>query len=479
MRRPATLRIVRGGRSSDSVVTGALDMFRGCPADVRSETMLRPVAGALDIAVTRIHLRDVRFPTPRPLAGSGAMNEAPDYSAAYVILATDAGLTGHGMTFTIGRGTEIVVAAIRALAPRVVGLRLADVAADPGAFWRGVTGDSQLRWIGPEKGAIHLATAALVNAVWDLWAKAEGKPLWRLLCDMEPAELVRCVDFRYITDALTPAAAVELLEGRFDGRAERLERVTAAGLPAYTTSVGWLGFSDEEVRRRARAALEAGWTHVKMKVGGDPDADARRAALIREEIGPKRFLMMDANQVWEVDEAIERTRALAAFDPWWMEEPTSPDDVLGHARIARAVAPVRVATGEHAHSRVMFKQLMQAEAIAVCQLDACRLGGVNEVLAVLLLAARFGVPVCPHAGGVGLSEYVQHLSLIDCVVFGGALEDRVVEYVDELHEHFVDPVVIRGGRYVAPEAPGYSIEMRAESLREFAFPAGAAWRGGE
>ena len=330
------------------------------------------MAAGLDIAITGVDVRDVRFPTSRTLAGSDAMNEAPDYSAAYVILATDAGLTGHGMTFTIGRGTEIVVAAIRALTPRVEGLRLADVAADPGAFWRHVTGDSQLRWIGPEKGAIHLATAALVNAVWDLWAKAEGKPLWRLVCDMTPAELVRCVDFRHLTDALTPAAAVELLEARADGRAEREAHVRRAGLPAYTTSVGWLGFTDDEVRRRARAAVEAGWTHVKMKVGGDPEADARRADLLSDERGAERFLMMDANQVWEVDEAIERTKRLSQFDPWWMEEPTSPDDVLGHARIARAVAPVRIATGEHAHNRVMFKQLMQAGAISVCQLDACR-----------------------------------------------------------------------------------------------------------
>jgi L-fuconate dehydratase len=437
--------------------------------------MFARVAGALDITITDVEVRDVRFPTSRTLAGSDAMNEAPDYSAAYVILATDAALTGHGMTFTIGRGTEVVVAAIRALEHLVAGRRLVDVAAAPGRFWREVTGDSQLRWIGPEKGAIHLATAALVNAVWDLWAKAEGKPLWRLVCDMEPAELVRCVDFRYLTDALTPAQAVELLEARADGRAAREAQARRDGLPAYTTSVGWLGFTDDEVRRRARAAVAAGWTHVKMKVGGDPEADARRAALIREEIGPDRFLMMDANQVWEVDEAIDRTRRLAEFDPWWMEEPTSPDDVLGHARIARAVAPVRIATGEHAHSRVMFKQLMQAGAIAVCQLDACRLGGVNEVLAVLLLAARFGVPVCPHAGGVGLSEYVQHLSLIDYVAVGGALEDRVIEYVEELHEHFVDPVRIRDGRYVVPEAPGYSIEMRPESLAEFGFPGGAAW----
>ena len=436
-------------------------------------------AAGLDLTITGVDVHDVRFPTSRTLAGSDAMNEAPDYSAAYAIVRTDSGSgpSGHGLAFTIGRGTEIVVAAIRSLAPRVVGRRLADVAADAGRFWRELTGDSQLRWIGPEKGAIHLATAALVNGVWDLWAKAEGKPLWKLVCDMEPAELVRCVDFRYLTDVLRPRDAVALLEAHADGRAPREAQARRDGLPAYTTSVGWLGFSDEEVRRRARAAVADGWTHVKMKVGGDPGADLRRAALIRAEIGPERFLMMDANQVWEVEEAIAATRRLAEFDPWWMEEPTSPDDVLGHARIAREVAPVRIATGEHAHNRVMFKQLMQAGAIAVCQLDACRLGGVNEVLAVLLLAARFGVPVCPHAGGVGLSEYVQHLSLIDYVAVGGALEDRVIEYVDELHEHFVDPVRIRSGRYVVPEAPGFSVEMRPESLEEFEFPGGVAWAG--
>jgi L-fuconate dehydratase len=430
----------------------------------------------VDITITGVDVRDVRFPTSRTLAGSDAMNAAPDYSAAYVVLATDSGLEGHGMTFTIGRGTEIVVAAIHALEHLVVGLRLADVAADPGRFWRTVTGDSHLRWIGPEKGAIHLATAALVNAVWDLWARAAGKPLWQLVADMSPEELVRCVDFRYMTDALTPAQAVALLEERADGRADREAEMRRDGFPAYSTSVGWLGFTDEEVERRARAAVAAGWTHVKMKVGGDPDGDARRAALIREVIGAERFLMMDANQVWEVEQAIERTRALAEFDPWWMEEPTSPDDILGHARIAREVAPIRIATGEHCQNRTMFKQLFQAEAIGVCQLDSCRLGGVNEVLAVLLLAARFGVPVCPHAGGVGLSEYVQHLSLIDYIVLGGDLSERVIEYVDELHEHFVEPCRISGGRYVVPEAPGYSIEMKPESLEEYAFPGGQAWR---
>jgi L-fuconate dehydratase len=431
---------------------------------------------ALEATITGVAVHDVRFPTSRTLAGSDAMNEAPDYSAAYVVLATDdPALTGHGMTFTIGRGTEVVVAAVHALAHLVRGRRLADVAADPAAFWRALTGDSQLRWIGPEKGAIHLATAALVNAVWDLWAKAEGKPLWKLVADMEPEQLVGCVDFRYITDALTPADAVALLRERVPGRPAREAEARRDGIPAYSTSVGWLGFSDEEVRRRARAAVAEGWTHVKMKVGGDPAADRRRAALIREEIGPERFLMMDANQVWDVEEAIARTRALAEFDPWWMEEPTSPDDVLGHARIAREIAPVRVATGEHAHNRVIFKQLMQAGAIGVCQLDACRLGGVNEVLAVLLLAARFGIPVCPHAGGVGLSEYVQHLALVDHVAIGGDLGERVIEYVDELHEHFVHPARVRAGRYLVPEAPGYSIEMHAASLAEHAFPGGPVW----
>jgi L-fuconate dehydratase len=430
----------------------------------------------MDVTVTRVDVRDVRFPTSRTLAGSDAMNEAPDYSAAYVILETDEpGLSGHGMTFTIGRGTEVVVAAIHALEHLFVGRRVADVAADPGRFWREVTGDSHLRWIGPEKGVVHLATAALVNAVWDLWARVAGKPLWKLICDMTPEELVRCVDFRYMTDALTPREAVAMLERVADGKPAREAEMRRDGYPAYSTSVGWLGFSDDEVRRRCRAAVEEGWSHVKMKVGGALEQDARRAALIREEIGPDRFLMMDANQVWEVDEAIAATRRLAEFDPWWMEEPTSPDDVLGHARIAREVAPVRIATGEHAHNRTMFKQLMQADAIAVCQLDSCRLGGVNEVLAVLLLAARFGVPVCPHAGGVGLCEYVQHLALVDYVAISADLTDRVLEYVDELHEHFVDPVRMRRGRYVVPEAPGYSIEMRPESLAEFAFPGGRAW----
>jgi L-fuconate dehydratase len=429
--------------------------------------------------ITRVEVRDVRFPTSRGLDGSDAMNADPDYSAAYVILHTDSpdGLQGHGLTFTIGRGNELCVAAARALAPLVLGLTLHDVTSDMGAFWRRIVGDSQLRWVGPEKGVIHLATAAVVNAVWDLWAKAEGKPLWRLLADMSPEEIVRCVDFRYITDALTPEQALALLRRQAPTRAERVRELTARGYPAYTTSAGWLGYPDEKIRRLCREGVAEGWSHFKIKVGRDLADDVRRAALVRDEIGPRRKLMVDANQVWDVDEAIASMRELARFDPWWIEEPTSPDDVLGHATIARAVAPIGVATGEHCQNRVVFKQLMQANAIAFCQIDACRLGGVNEVLAVLLLAAKFDIPVCPHAGGVGLCEYVQHLSMFDYVCVSGSMENRIIEYVDHLHEHFLDPVVIRDGRYMPPSAPGYSITMHPASLEEYAYPDGSAWAG--
>jgi L-fuconate dehydratase len=425
--------------------------------------------------ITEAIARDIRFPTSRDLSGSDAMNEAPDYSAAYVILKTDAGLEGHGLTFTIGRGNDLCVAAIEALSPLVVGRTLESFAENMGAFWHHVTGDSQLRWVGPEKGVIHLATAAIVNAVWDLYAKVEGRPLWKLLVDMSPEELVSCVDFRYITDALTPEEALEILRTNEPTKPQREAEMLESGFPAYTTSAGWLGYPDEKIRRLSREAVTAGWGHVKIKVGRDVEDDARRASIIREEIGPDRKLMMDANQVWEVEEAIKNMERLAEFDPWWIEEPTSPDDVLGHARVARAVAPIGVATGEHCQNRVVFKQLMQADAISFCQIDACRLGGVNEVIAVLLLAAKFGVPVCPHAGGVGLCEYVQHLSIFDYIRVGASLENRILEYVDHLHEHFLDPVRIEAGRYVPPERPGYSIEMYPESLEEFEFPTGNAW----
>ncbi len=427
--------------------------------------------------ITHIDVRDIRYPTSRTLAGSDAMNPAPDYSAAYVILHTDhpAGLAGHGLAFTIGRGTEIVVAALNALAPLIHGSTLESLTTNMGAFWRRITGDSQLRWIGPEKGAIHLATAAIVNAVWDLWAKVEGKPVWKLLADMTPEELVSCIDFRYITDALTPEEALAILRRNEPTKGDREREMRVHGYPAYITSAGWLGYSDETMRALIQNAVAQGWTHFKLKVGVDQADDARRARVMREEIGPARTLMMDANQVWDVGQAIDAMRSLTAFEPWWIEEPTSPDDVLGHAAIARAIAPVRVATGEHVQNRIMFKQLLQAEAIGFCQIDACRLGGVNEVLAVLLLAAKFGIPVCPHAGGVGLCEYVQHLSIFDYIAVSASLEDRIVEYVDHLHEHFVHPVVLRDGRYMPPEAPGYSIEMKRESLDDYAFPDGATW----
>jgi L-fuconate dehydratase len=431
----------------------------------------------LPVTITDAVARDIRFPTSQDLSGSDAMNPDPDYSAAYAILKTDSpkGLEGHGLTFTIGRGNEICVAAIEAMAPLVVGETLESLTEDIGAFWRRVTGDSQLRWLGPEKGVIHLATAAVINAVWDLYAKVEGKPLWKLLVDMSSEELVRSIDFRYISDAITPEEALEILRQNEPTKGTREAEMMRDGFPAYTTSTAWLGYEDEKLKRLAREAVEAGWNDVKMKVGVSPEDDARRAGIIREEVGPERKLMMDANQVWDVEEAIERMERLKEFDPWWIEEPTSPDDVLGHARISEAVYPIGVATGEHCQNRILFKQFLQANAISFCQVDACRLGGVNEVLSVLLMAKKFGVPVCPHAGGVGLSEYVQHLSIFDYVYVGASLENRILEYVDHLHEHFLDPVVVKNGRYQAPQMPGYSIEMRPESLEKYEFPTGTAW----
>ena len=427
--------------------------------------------------ITNLSVRDIRFPTSRSLDGSDAMNAAPDYSATYVILETDSPtkLDGHGLTFTIGRGNEICVAAVKALAPLIIGKKLEDVTANMGDFWRGFTSDSQLRWIGPDKGAIHLATAAVVNAVWDLWAKSVQKPVWKLLVDMSPEELVRCLDFRYVTDALTPEEALAILRRHSPTRAAREQEMLADGYPAYTTSAGWLGYDDEKIRRLAREGVSQGWTHFKQKVGGNIEEDIRRARILRDEIGADRKLMMDANQVWDVDEAVANMRRLAQFDPWWIEEPTSPDDILGHAAIRSRIAPIGVATGEHCQNRVMFKQLLQAGAIDFCQIDSCRLGGLNEVIVVLLMAAKFGVPVCPHAGGVGLCEYVQHISIFDYVCVSASLDNRVLEYVDHLHEHFVSPVVIRNGRYMPPDSAGYSIEMHAASLERFHFPDGEGW----
>ena len=420
---------------------------------------------------------DVRFPTSRSLDGSDAMHTSPDYSAAYVVLRTDTDeeLAGHGLTFTCGRGNEVCVAAIRALEPLVVGRSLEGITGDMRSFWRSLVSDGQLRWLGPEKGAVHLAVGAVVNAVWDLWAKSRGVPLWRLLLDLDPDELVATIDFRYIDDVLDPDEAVELLRAGQAGREERELELLETGYPAYTTSAGWLGYDDEKVGALVRQAVADGFHHVKMKVGQDLRDDSRRAALIRDVLGAGGSLMMDANQVWGVDEAIAAAGVLSQFDPWWIEEPTSPDDVLGHARIRRAIRPIRVAAGEVVQNRVIFKQLFQAEAIDVCQIDACRVGGVNEVLAVMLMAAKHGIPVCPHGGGVGLCEYVQHLAVFDYVAISGSLEGRVVEWVDHLHEHFVEPAVVEHGRYRVPTAPGYSVEMLPGSLEEYAYPDGPAW----
>jgi L-fuconate dehydratase len=431
--------------------------------------------------LTDLRVLDVRFPTSHDLDGSDAMHADPDYSAAYVIIGTDRGdgLEGHGLTFTIGRGTEVVVAGVHAIRPLLVGQPLAAFTQAPGAFYKHLTSsDSQLRWLGPEKGVMQLASAAVVNALWDLWAKIAGKPLWKLLADLGPAEIVELVDWRYLTDALTPDEARRSLERLVPTRAAREAELRQAGYPAYTTSCGWLGYPDDKIRRLCREALAAGFTRFKIKVGANRDDDIRRAALVRQEIGPDRALMIDANQRWDVGQAIEWVSALAPSRPLWIEEPTSPDDVLGHAAIARALEPlgIGVATGENIPNRVVWKQLLASRAVSFCQLDFCRMSGVNEMVATLLLAARFGVPVCPHAGGVGLCEYVQHASMFDYVAVSGSLANRSIEYVDHLHEHFVDPCVIRDGRYQVPTAAGASITMKGGSLEAHSYPGGSIWK---
>lgn len=425
--------------------------------------------------ITRVEVQDVRFPTSRALDGSDAMNPDPDYSAAYVILHAGTA-TGHGLTFTIGRGNELCVAAAEALAPLVIGQSLEDITQDMGAFWRRLAGDSQLRWVGPEKGVIHLALAAIVNAVWDLWAKSERLPVWKLAADLTPEHFVSLIDFRHLHDVLSPEEALSIRRRAQDGQRERELKVLSEGFPAYTTSAGWLGYPDDKIRRLCRVAMAEGWNAIKIKVGRDLADDRRRCAIVREEIGPDRRLMIDANQVWEVREAVDWVNALAEFDPWWIEEPVSPDDILGHAKVRRAVRPARVATGEHAHNRIMFKQFLEADAIDVVQFDNCRLGGLNEALAVMLLAAKFGKPICPHAGGVGLCQYAPHLSIIDYLCVGGSLDGRMTEHADHLHEHFVHPVVLRRGHYRAPAAPGFGAELLTESIANHLWPNGPAWQ---
>ncbi|UWM79324.1 L-fuconate dehydratase (plasmid) [Rhizobium sp. WSM4643] len=422
------------------------------------------------IRITDLRVFDLRFPTSQSLDGSDAMNPDPDYSAAYVILDTDApDLTGHGLTFTIGRGNDICCMAIEAMRHLIVGADLAEVLAHPGTFWRHLTSDSQLRWIGPEKGAIHLATGAVVNAVWDLLAKQAGKPVWRLVAEMSPEEIADIVDYRYLTDVLTRDEAVEILKRAEAGKAERIAILEKEGYACYTTSAGWLGYGDEKLRRLCQEAIDAGFNHIKMKVGRDLEDDIRRLRIAREVIGPDRYLMIDANQVWDVGQAIDWVKALSFAKPFFIEEPTSPDDVAGHRKIRQAIAPVKVATGEMCQNRIMFKQFIAEGAIDIVQIDSCRMGGLNEVLSVLLIAAKFGLPVWPHAGGVGLCEYVQHLSMIDYVAVSGTKEGRVIEYVDHLHEHFLDPCLIENAAYMPPTLPGFSIEMKPASISTYTF----------
>ena len=425
--------------------------------------------------ITSIESIDIRFPTSEQLDGSDAMNPDPDYSAAYCVLHTSEGPEGHGMTFTIGRGNDLCVAAISQLGQQLIGLELTDLRSQMGPLWKKITGDSQFRWLGPEKGVVHLAAAALMNALWDLLAKQEELPLWRLLSTMSGEELYNLVDWNYLSDVVSKEEIITHLNATARTADTRITVLEKSGYPAYTTSAGWLGYSDEKMRELLQEAVDAGWTTFKMKVGSDLDDDKRRARLIREFIGQDGQLMMDANQVWGVNEAIRWMRELSEFNPGWIEEPTSPDDILGHAKIARALAPIPVATGEHCHNAVMFKQFMEAGGLSICQLDSCRLASINEIIGVLILAWKFDIPVCPHAGGVGLCEYVQHISMFDYTRVSCSTDGRVIEYVDHLHDHFKDPVRLVNGRYAAPQVPGYSIEMHPETLSQYVYPDGPVW----
>lgn len=427
--------------------------------------------------IERLTVRDIRFPTSDELHGSDAIHKDPDYSCAYVVLETDSpGLEGHGITFTLGRGTELCVAAIETLKVLVEGRRLDEITENFGAYWREICNESQLRWLGPERGLIHMCVAAIINALWDLHAKQEGKPVWKLLADMTPEQIVRSIDFHHITDALSPQEALEILQSHASTKADREADLLATGLPSYTSSAGWMGYPDDYRRQLCQKYLRDGFRWFKMKVGADLEDDLHRARIIREEIGDECQLMMDANQVWDVDEAIRQMETLKQFNPVWIEEPTSPDDVLGHARIAKEIAPIKVATGECLANRIMFKQFLQAGAMQFCQIDSCRVGGVNELLAIMLLAAKFGVPVCPHAGGVGLCNYVQHLSAFNYIAVSPSLENVVVEFSDHLHEHFVDRLRVENARYRLPSMPGYSITMTEQSLADYEYPQGAIWK---
>lgn len=426
--------------------------------------------------ITGVRVHDVRFPTSLDAAGSDAMNKDGDYSAAYVVLETDSDLRGYGFTFTIGRGNDLCAEAARQRALPLIGRNVDSLLDNLGGAYRELASDSQLRWLGPEKGVVHLAMAAVMNALWDMAARRAGVPLWRLLVQMTPEQLVDAADLRYLSDALSREEALGLLRAAAPTKQQRLEELTAAGgYPCYTTSAGWLGYSDDKLRTLLQESVDEGYRHFKLKVGADLEDDRRRLRIAREVIGWDADLMIDANQVWDVPQAIDWVNALAEFRPLWIEEPTSPDDVLGHAAIRRGVAPIGVATGEHGMNRVLFKQMFQAGALDFCQLDSARLASLNEIISVYLMAHKFGVPVCPHAGGVGLCELVQHLSIFDYVAVSGSLDNRLTEYVDHLHEHFVDPVRVSNGRYALPSMPGYSAELRAESVERYQFPHGSYW----
>ncbi len=431
----------------------------------------------MPIIITRLTTDDIRFPTSKHLDGSDAVNKDPDYSAAHVVLHTNLdGLKGKGLTFTIGRGNDICCRAIEAMAHLFVGKTLSELTENMGQVWKHITsGDSQLRWLGPDKGVMHLASAAVMNAIWDLWAKAENKPVWQLVADMTPEELNNCLDYTYISDVLTRKQGLVMLQKSAEGKAERIAYLKQHGYPAYTTSAGWLGYPDDKLRRLCQQCIDDGWTHIKLKVGIDLQDDIRRCKIAREVIGEDTKLMIDANQNWDVPQAIEWVNALQQFNPWFIEEPTSPDDILGHKAIRDGVAPIQVATGEHCHNRVMFKQFLQADALDVVQIDSCRIAGVNEIITVMMMAHKFGKLVCPHAGGIGLCEYVQHLSMIDYLCISGSMEGRVIEYVNHLGEHFNNPAQIKNSRYIAPLEPGYTADIKSESIAQFKYPSGTVW----
>ncbi|GLG96997.1 Mitochondrial enolase superfamily member 1 [Gryllus bimaculatus] len=441
-------------------------------------TVTNSKAPGTGLVIRNLQARDIRFPTSLGAHGSDAMHTDPDYSCAYVVIYTERDVEGHGLTFTLGRGTEIVVQAINSMSSMVIGKDAAEIFQNFGAFWRQLTSESQLRWIGPEKGVVHLATAAIVNALWDLWGKVENKPVWKLLVDMEPETLVRAIDFRYITDVVTPEEALAMLKKAASGKEEREAELRRTGYPAYTTQVGWLGYTSDRVKELCAKYLAEGFTAFKVKVGQNLEDDKRRCAMVREVIGWDKVLMVDANQIWDVQQSIDWMKELAEFKPLWIEEPTSPDDVLGHAKISQALKPlgIGVATGEMCCNRVLFKQFLQSGGMQFCQIDSCRIGGVNEILSVYFMAKKLGVPVCPHAGGVGLCEMVQHLQMFDYVCLSGTKENRVVEFVDQQHEHFENPTVVKRAHYQVPIVPGYSTKLKPASAEAYEYPNGSKWQ---